>query len=126
MLAGTRYNSFVVRGALTRAVQFAGRSTGQGDHNAMWLRLGDRSPAGNGPGGCGTPRVGRKLALPDIFRQGQNLLNQYTQPCARRTGGPVPQEVAADPQVSSSALRRPSSSSSGGLGTLGRGVRNRS
>ena len=39
---------------------------------SMWLRHGDRSPAGNGPGGCGTPRVGRKLAQPDIFRQGQD------------------------------------------------------
>jgi hypothetical protein len=26
----------------------------------------------NGPGACGTPRVGRKLAQPDIFRQGQD------------------------------------------------------
>ena len=35
MLTRTRSNSFVVRGALTRAVQFAGRSTGQGDNNAL-------------------------------------------------------------------------------------------
>ncbi len=29
------YNSFAVRGELTRTVQFAGRSTGQGDSNAL-------------------------------------------------------------------------------------------
>jgi DNA invertase Pin-like site-specific DNA recombinase len=33
MLTGTRYNSFAVKAALTRAVQFAGRSTGQGDNS---------------------------------------------------------------------------------------------
>jgi hypothetical protein len=33
MLTRTRSNSFLVKGALTRAVQFAGRSTGYGDNN---------------------------------------------------------------------------------------------
>ncbi len=35
MLTGTRSNSLVVKEALTRAVQFAGRSTGQGENNAL-------------------------------------------------------------------------------------------
>jgi hypothetical protein len=35
MLTRTRSNSFVVKGAFTRAVQFAGRSTGQGDNKAL-------------------------------------------------------------------------------------------
>ena len=35
MLTRTRSNSFMVRGALKRAAQFAGRSTGQGDNNAL-------------------------------------------------------------------------------------------
>ena len=35
MLTRTRSSSFVVNGALTRAVQFAGRSTGQGDNKAL-------------------------------------------------------------------------------------------
>ena len=35
MLTRTRSNSFAVRGELTRTVQFAGRSTGQGDSNAL-------------------------------------------------------------------------------------------
>jgi hypothetical protein len=34
-------------------------------HNASWL-------AGNGPGGRGTPRVGRKLAHSGTFRQGRD------------------------------------------------------
>jgi hypothetical protein len=36
MLTRTRFHSFVVKGALTRAVKFAGRSTGQGQ-NAIRL-----------------------------------------------------------------------------------------
>ena len=35
MLTRTRSNSFVVGGALTRSVWFEGRSTGQGDNNAL-------------------------------------------------------------------------------------------
>ena len=35
MLTRTRSSSFAVNGALTRAVQFAGRSTGQGDNKAL-------------------------------------------------------------------------------------------
>ena len=35
MLTRTRSSSFAVKGALTRAVQFAGRSTGQGDNKAL-------------------------------------------------------------------------------------------
>ncbi len=35
MLTRTRSNSFVVSGALTRTVQFAGRTTGQGESNAF-------------------------------------------------------------------------------------------
>ena len=35
MLTRTRSNSFLVKGALTRAVQFAGRSAGQGDNKAL-------------------------------------------------------------------------------------------
>jgi hypothetical protein len=35
MLTRTGSNSFVVKRALTRAVRFAGRSTGQGDSSAL-------------------------------------------------------------------------------------------
>jgi hypothetical protein len=35
MLTRTRSDSFEVKGAVTRAVQFTGRSTGQGDNNAL-------------------------------------------------------------------------------------------
>ena len=35
MLTRTRSSSFLVNGALTRAVPFAGRSTGQGDNKAL-------------------------------------------------------------------------------------------
>ena len=39
MLSLTSSNSFVVKGPLTRAVQSAARSTGQGD-NGAWIRMG--------------------------------------------------------------------------------------
>ena len=52
MLSRTRSHSFAVNGALTRAVQFAGWSTGQGDNRALIasspLSLDHRLPQRNG------------------------------------------------------------------------------
>jgi hypothetical protein len=82
MLARARSNSFLVKAALTRAVQFAGRSTGQGDNKALNASvprvLDHRLPHRHSQNTNGLPQVRLNHDAFERFKVG--LLAEYMHP----------------------------------------------